>query len=52
MKDGSYGSDDYLDSWEWVNMDPVNEELNDDFIQKYVSKYIFPKILLRNFLQA
>ena len=47
MKDGSYGSDDYLDSWEWVNMDPVNEELNDEFIQKYVSKYIFPKDFIK-----
>ena len=29
MKDGSYGSDDYLDSWEWVKMDPVNNDLNE-----------------------
>ena len=47
MKDGSYGSDDYLDSWEWVKMDPVNNELNDDFVQEYISKYVFPKDFIK-----
>jgi len=47
MKDGSYGSDDYLDSWEWVDKEVIDEELNDKFIDKYVANYIFPKDLIK-----
>ena len=28
-------------------MDPVNEELDDEFIQKYISHYIFPKDFIK-----
>ncbi len=47
MKDGSYGSDDYLDSWEWVDKEVIEEELNDKFIDQYISRFIFPKDLIK-----
>ena len=47
MKDGSYGSDAYLDSWEWVNKEEVDEVLNDNFINNYVSKFKFPKNFIK-----
>ena len=47
MKDGSYGSDDYLDSWEWINKDPVKADLSIEFIQNYVSSFVFPNDFIK-----
>jgi len=47
MKDGSYGSDDYLDSWEWIKKDEVDDILNEKFIDDYVSLYKFPKDFIK-----
>ncbi len=47
MKDGSYGSDDYLDSWEWVKKEEVDDILNEKFIDDYVSLYKFPKDFIK-----
>ena len=47
MKDGSYGSDAYLDSWQWVTKSPVDSNLDDKFIQDYVSSYVYPKDFIK-----
>jgi len=47
MKDGSYGSDDYLDSWEWVDKDKVDKILDEEFINKYISLYKFPNDFIK-----
>ena len=47
MKDGSFGSDDYLDSWEWVNKEDIDDVLNEKFINYYVSLYKFPKDFIK-----
>ena len=47
MKDGSYGSDAYLDSWQWVTKSPVDSNLDDKFIQDYVSSYVYPNDFIK-----
>tara|TARA_B100001029_G_scaffold175048_1_gene175953 strand:- start:3104 stop:3445 length:342 start_codon:yes stop_codon:yes gene_type:complete len=47
MLDGSYGSDDYLDGWKWVNKEDIKEELTEEFIDGYTNKYKYPQDLIK-----
>jgi len=51
MKDGSFGSDDYLDGWQWQLKEEVDGELTKVLIEQYLKKYDnYPKDLIRRIL--
>ena len=33
MKDGSYGSDDYLEGWQWVDKEEINQEFTEEQVE-------------------
>ncbi|MEG3581734.1 MAG: virulence factor [Chloroflexota bacterium] len=39
MKDGSFGTDDYLDGWQWQFKEEIKSDLTEDLISKWVAKY-------------
>jgi len=51
MKDGSYGSDDYLEGWQWMDKEEINDEFTQDLIDRYLDKYEFPQDLIKKISQ-
>ena len=48
MSDGSFGSDDYLDGWNWVVKEDSPEILNEEIITSYIKKFDnYPKNLIK-----
>ena len=47
MKDGSYGSDDYLEGWQWKDKEEIDEEFTEKLINKYLDKYKYPQDLIK-----
>lgn len=48
MSDGSFGSDDYLDGWNWVVKEDSPETLNEEIITSYIKKFDnYPKNLIK-----
>ena len=47
MKDGSYGSDDYLNGWEWKEVEEIDEEFTEKLIGEYLDKYKYPQDLIK-----
>ena len=51
MKDGSYGSDDYLEGWQWMDKEEINDEFTQELIDRYLDKYEFPQDLIKKISQ-
>mgnify|MGYP001296206863 FL=1 len=48
MSDGSFGSDDYLDGWNWVVKEDSPEILNEEIITNYINFFDnYPKNLIK-----
>ncbi|MEC7921412.1 MAG: virulence factor [Chloroflexota bacterium] len=51
MKDGSYGSDDYLEGWQWVDKEEISQEFTEELINRYLDNYKFPQDLIKKISQ-
>ncbi len=48
MTDGSFGSDDYLDGWNWVVKEESNEMISEKIISNFILKFDnFPQNLIK-----